>query len=220
MENSFWRKNADQWIKVVDSVAIKSRQVTNPAILGLIGKNGFNSVLDVGCGEGWLGRELPESISYLGIDGSPELVKSARTRSHRDYEVVSYGDLIQKKWNSSRKFDVAIFNFSLLDHEISPLLMSTKDYLSRGGRIAIQTIHPCFKLTKYEDQWVHEDFKATQIEFAETMPWYGRTLASWSKVFREANLSIAEIIEPVVGGTPSSIIFVLHANEKSHDFRD
>lgn len=82
----------------------------------------------------------------------------------------------------------------------------------RPGATLIQTLHPCFALSPYRDGWQSEDFKAlaTAIPFQGAMPWYARTLSSWTRVVRESGLQIEAIHEPsAVDTRPASMILVL-----------
>jgi 2-polyprenyl-3-methyl-5-hydroxy-6-metoxy-1,4-benzoquinol methylase len=54
-----WHHNADAWARSVRDKLIESRRlVTDQAILGAILALRPRSVLDVGCGEGWLVHAL------------------------------------------------------------------------------------------------------------------------------------------------------------------
>lgn len=216
MKNKFWDNNAQKWIQVVDSKAIESRRVTNTALLKTIKDLKASSILDIGCGEGWLGRALfkkNEQIYYLGIDGSAKLVTEAKNRSHLCFEHVTYEQITTNNWSPKTTFSAIVFNFSLLEENIDQLLQSASIFLTPGGNLIIQTLHPCFQLNSYKDEWNHEDFKKTNIEFKNTMPWFGRTLSSWTALFKKSGLYIHKIIEPSMGEKPSSIIFVLRKRE-------
>ena len=67
-----WTINALPWISAVREKKIESRRlVTDAAILDLVRSLSPKSVLDVGCGEGWLARAL---ASY-GIDAHGGLIR-------------------------------------------------------------------------------------------------------------------------------------------------
>ncbi|AGH95817.1 class I SAM-dependent methyltransferase [Pseudobdellovibrio exovorus] len=209
MKNNFWNENVEQWVQVIDSMGIDSRKITNPAIIQAISDNKLKSVLDVGCGEGWLARSLPEDIQYTGIDGSEGLIKKAQERSGHLFEAVSYDDLKSKNWRPNALVEGVVFNFSLLDEDISSTLKSVSEFLLPEGKIIIQTIHPCFKLPTYQDGWFIEDFKTMSVDFKDVMPWYGRTLSSWISEFEKSDLRLCQLIEPRGEGLPTSIIFIL-----------
>jgi hypothetical protein len=102
-----------------------------------------------------------------------------------------------------------VFNFSLLGEDARSTLHAVKKFLAPNGAILIQTLHPCFKMPKYEDAWFVEDFKTSTVAFKDPMPWFGRTLGSWIELFDRSGLRLEKLIEPKVDGIPASAIFIL-----------
>lgn len=111
-----WLKNAKPWVTAVRENEIESRVlITNKAIIETILQRYPKTVLDIGCGEGWLVRELNKAgINVLGIDVIPELVEAAKGKSG-EFKLISYDDLTQDA--IKEKFDVIVCNFSLLGKE-------------------------------------------------------------------------------------------------------
>ena len=74
-----WHNNAEPWTSAVRAGAIESRRlVTDAAVRGAILKRTPQSLLDLGCGEGWLIRAMAEhGIHTLGVDAVPALVDQA-----------------------------------------------------------------------------------------------------------------------------------------------
>jgi SAM-dependent methyltransferase len=198
MTDDFWEKNAGNWAKVIASQTIASRKITHPAIVDAVLSTQPRSVLDMGCGEGWLTAELiKRGIPCTGIDGSSGLIKIASLHYGPYFKTVSYGEIVAG-WAPDKKFDLAVFNFSLMDENLVPLLKSVSEF---AHQIAIQTLYP-----SSQDGWNLEDFKTMTLPFDGTMPWYGRTRDSWLKLFQEAGLIASRTIE-TAGKT--SIIFIL-----------
>ncbi|MFN3880397.1 MAG: methyltransferase domain-containing protein [Nitrincola lacisaponensis] len=75
-----WSKNVSQWTSAVRLGQIETRQcVTNQAIVDAVLQQSPESVIDIGCGEGWLVRALsPHAVQLLGVDAVPSLVEQAR----------------------------------------------------------------------------------------------------------------------------------------------
>jgi 2-polyprenyl-3-methyl-5-hydroxy-6-metoxy-1,4-benzoquinol methylase len=91
-----WHRNAIPWITAIREEQIDSRKlITNNSIFEAVTSRSPNSVLDIGCGEGWLTHRLfGQGIdSILGIDVVPELIAQAKTCSNARFHVLSYEDI-------------------------------------------------------------------------------------------------------------------------------
>ncbi len=59
-----WNANAEKWITTINNEEIESRKlVTNKAIIDAVMEYHPESIIDIGCGEGWLARELQKKGS-------------------------------------------------------------------------------------------------------------------------------------------------------------
>jgi SAM-dependent methyltransferase len=216
MSRDFWDKNAESWGRSIRSNLIESRKVTNPAIIGEILRRKPGSVLDLGCGEGWISSELlPRGIRYMGLDFSSRLIDAAR-HSHpgASFETLSYDDLVSGAWKTPAEFDVVVCNFSLCESDLRPILRGASSFAKVAtGTILIQTLHPCSLSSPYEDGWRTEDFKSFPVPFEGAMKWYARTFGSWIRTFSESGLNIESVLEPLdpASGAPLSVIFALRA---------
>jgi 2-polyprenyl-3-methyl-5-hydroxy-6-metoxy-1,4-benzoquinol methylase len=211
---SSWARNADAWTAAVRDGKIESRRAgTDAAIVAACERAGLGRVLDVGCGEGWLARELAaRGARVLGIDGSGELIARAREAGGAaTYEQISYDGLVARGDLAAGPWDVVVCNFSLLAEDLAPLLASLSRRLAPNGTLLIQTVHPWVvgaAAPPYGDGWRVETFASMQAGFAAPMPWYFRTLSSWLNVVRKAGLTITGLQEPrhADTGTPLSLL--------------
>lgn len=209
MADLFWDTNAQAWSTLIDSQGIPSRQSTTPAVLDVIRSLKPQSILDVGCGEGFLAPLfLQQGWAYLGLDGSEKLVELAKKKQQANFEAVSYEQIIAKKWQAPRSFDVVLFNFALFDDKVAPLLAQFRSCLTAQGRLVIQTLHP-LSMKEYKSGWNIEDFKGMSVPMSGAMPWYGRTLSDWLAEFKEAGFIVEALKEPLHDGKVASVIFVL-----------
>ena len=89
-----WQQNADPWVDAIRDAEITSRVlVTDWAIESAVVATQPGSVIDLGCGEGWLVRRLMQrGIAARGLDLVPALVDSA-TRQGGEFAVASYDDI-------------------------------------------------------------------------------------------------------------------------------
>jgi len=190
-----WLANAAAWTDAVREQRIESRRlVTDKAIIEAVLDRQPRTVLDLGCGEGWLARALAShGIEVTGIDASEPLIEAARERGGAMFLAGDYDDM-------QGRFDVTVANFSLLDERIPKV----------DGTLIVQTVHPAFAGGDYQDGWRTETFAAFEGHWPESMPWYFRTLESWSRALKDAGYVIDEIREPLhpQKGVPASLILI------------
>ena len=214
VQQDSWIDNAAAWTAAVRGGEIASRKNgTDAAIVACCRAEPGMRVLDVGCGEGWLARALAaRGASVIGVDASPPLIEAARAAGGAPaYEVVDYDSLTRSASIASGPFDLIVCNFALLDADVVPLLRGLAQRLAAPhGRLVIQTVHPFFAAGEegYHDGWREERFAAFGGGFRAPMPWYFRTLHSWSHSLGLSGLAVDEILEPRSDdGSVLSVIF-------------
>lgn len=210
-----WEANAAAWTRAVREGRIESRRLaTDQAVLAAVLERTPSRVLDVGCGEGWLCRALGDhGIQAVGVDGSAPLVEAARAAGGGRFHVISFDELaVRPERLGADGFDAAVCNFALLHEDVAPLLASLGSLLGPRGVLVIQTVHPWSARGEgaYEDGWRTERFASFGNDFAEPMPWYYRTLASWSRLLADAGFVVEALREPAhpATGDPLSLLVV------------
>jgi 2-polyprenyl-3-methyl-5-hydroxy-6-metoxy-1,4-benzoquinol methylase len=210
-----WNSNAQAWTRLVRNAGIESRRVaTDAAIIAAVTARSPRRVLDAGCGEGWLCRALEaRGIDVVGIDASASLVASARAASKSEYHQVSYEELVAQPAPADvEHYDAIVCNFSLLHEDLEPLLRRFGSMLGSNGALLIQTVHPWSARgdDAYADAWRTESFASFEEEFPEPMPWYYRTVGSWTQLLGRAGFALEQLIEPThpQTGTPLSLLLV------------
>ena len=207
-----WEANADAWKDAVRENRIRSRTVgTNAAILNTVMRLEPRRVLDAGCGEGFLAHRLAlAGIDVIGFDGSAALISAASAAGPGRFMVLTYEKFIQRPNVVGIDFDVVLFNFSLFDDNLRPLLTAAASILNRTGALVIQTLHP-FNLgaeERYVDGWRQEDFASMGPGFEASMPWFYRTMSSWVAQLMDSGLAITVLQEPLdpLTGKPLSML--------------
>ena len=214
---SSWQKNVDAWTRAVRQSEIASRvAVTDAAIINAVVAQGPKSVLDLGCGEGWLVRALTGlGVAAEGVDGIAGLVERAREQGGK-FSLMAYQEFAQGAWR--KPVDCVVCNFALLGHQIvDDVLAAIPAALNTKGHCLIQTLHPAFSGEPYCDGWREGSWSGFSEDFCDPAPWYFRTLGSWLELFSASGFTLNEIIEPLNSQTslPASIIFVLSPEQKS-----
>lgn len=125
------------------------REVLLPRLKNLLKLDSDSSVLDLGCGEGILARQLPEDTDYLGIDASVSLIKSAkqkdRNRNHRYISGDITKDLEAKGGFSHALCVLAIQNVS----NPKKVFSNASKHLEDRGSFTLVLNHPCFRIPKH-----------------------------------------------------------------------
>lgn len=211
-----WAVNAKKWIKTIENNEIASRRlVTNTAILQNILAQQPTSVLDIGCGEGWLVNTLVQhQIKAVGIDATVDLIKNAKTKGKGIFKVKDYDALIKGVNFKAMPFDLISINFALFENKkTARLIKKLPHYLSKEGKIIIQTLHPFLIATEepYKSAWRKDSWEGLKRNFTQPYKWYFRTVADWVKLFTKADLILEAIKEPLhpKTGRPASIVFIL-----------
>lgn len=190
---------------------IESRRVaTDAAIIDAVLSHEPRTVLDLGCGEGWLARALAaRGIMVTGVDASPALIEAAKQLGGAAFHVRTYDELLAGP--RVGQFDLAVANFALLDDDLRTPLGAVRRLLRPGGTLVIQTVHPFFVAADapYASGWRTETFAGFAGDWPEPMPWYFRTLSAWLGDLSGSGFTVGSIREPLDarGFRPLSIVF-------------
>jgi len=208
--------NAKKWIKTIENNEIESRQlVTNTAILQTILTQQPKTVLDIGCGEGWLVNTLVQhKIKAVGIDATVDFIKAAKAKGKGTFKIKDYAAMIKGVRFKTAPFDLISINFALFENKkTAQLIKKLPNYLASDGKIVIQTLHPFSIATAepYKSAWRKDSWGGLKRNFTQPYKWYFRTLEDWVKLFAKAGLVLEAIKEPIhpKTGRPASIVFVL-----------
>jgi 2-polyprenyl-3-methyl-5-hydroxy-6-metoxy-1,4-benzoquinol methylase len=211
-----WHRNAAPWTTAVRGQQIESRRlVTDRALIEATLSSSPRSLLDIGCGEGWLARALAASdIDVIGIDAVPALIELARQAGGGEFRVMTYEEVAAGKLNAS--VDAVVCNFALLGNEsVAGLFGAVRSLLNPHGSLLVQTLHPLAACgdQPYQDGWRAGSWAGFNADFGDPAPWYFRTLESWIGLFAEHGFQLRELREPLHPQThqPASVIFIAQA---------
>lgn len=204
-----WHANADAWTRAVRARAIPSRVVvTDNAIVAAVQACAPRTVLDVGCGEGWLARALNEhGMQVTGIDAVAALVEQARAAGGADYYCLDYAALAGHDFGSA--FDAAVCNFSLFgDASVDALLLALQRHVRPDGHLLIQTLPAG---DGQDSGWRDGSWQGFSDDFVDAPPWFCRSRRDWHDVFARTGWQLVQEQMPAFphNGAPASIIFTL-----------
>ncbi|MBW4612750.1 MAG: methyltransferase domain-containing protein [Desmonostoc vinosum HA7617-LM4] len=210
-----WKINAKSWTRVIHHQQIESRAIaTDAAIIKAVKELNPQTFLDVGCGEGWLCRQLfSPGIDGWGVDACADLIEAARLYNDSRFIVCSYSDLRSQKFENILRFSCLICNFSILgQRDLTQIAEAGCHLLEDHGKIIIQTLHPLIACgdAPYEDGWRETSWTGIGNEVFHPAPWYFRTIESWIQEFYGYNYRLLNLQEPChpITKKPISIIFV------------
>lgn len=208
-----WLKNAEPWTTAVRNDEIASRTlVTNKAIVDAVLSRSPRTILDIGCGEGWLSRALTaHGIEAIGVDVVPALIERANEAGGGEFRVASYEEIAAGELDI--RVDAAVANFSLIGKEsVEGVVKRAPDLINPGGSMVIQTLHPVVATADepYIDGWRNGSWTGFSKDFSDPAPWYFRTIESWVKLINGARLNLVEMREPIHPETrkPASLILI------------
>ena len=205
-----WSRNAKPWTAAVRGGEIETRKlVTDAAIVAAVRARAPRTGLDLGCGEGWLVRALPE-VAMVGVDAIAGLVDGARAASGGEFLTMSYEEIGAGKL--ALAVDVAVANFSLIGKEaVDGLFAAAPSYLRAGGTLLVQTVHPVMACGEapYIDGWRAGSWAGFSDDFQDAPPWYFRTMSSWIALFADHGLRLAEMREPLHPRTGKPVSLIL-----------
>src|SRR5882757_2125451 len=187
-----WNQNASPWTNAVRAGEIESRRLaTNRAILDAVLACRPRSVIDLGCGEGWLALALQQSgIDVTAVDAVPALALAAKQAGVVDSRVMSYEEIAGGRLKQSA--DMVVCNFSLLGKEsVDGLLRAIPTLIKPDGALIVQTLHPlvaCGDLP-YVDGWRAGSWAGFGPDFSDAPPWYFMTLGTWLELIGTSGLT-------------------------------
>ena len=207
-----WNRVADDWkIQVGDDGDSNRRLNSDPVLWTFAGDVRGLTVLDAGCGTGYLSRKLrDQGARVTGIDFSERMIMLARAQyPDIDFRVDSCAELPSI---DDESFDMVIANYVLMD---TPDLWGTMEAFNRvlkaGGVAVLVFSHPCFPqggaissdsgetITYAWDFPYFEPRKCTDppwAHFTSTFIWFHRPLSDYWKAFTASGFRVTEFEEP------------------------
>lgn len=143
-----WERNAEFWIRIIRERLDPFRtELTDAAVLKVLAPNSGETVLDAGCGEGYLTRRLAgRGAAAVGVDRSAGLIEAAAAAGGRAPGRAFFllGDLRSVPLATGR-FDAVLCNHSLNElRDPRPAFAEFARLLRPGGRLVVLMLHPCF----------------------------------------------------------------------------
>lgn len=145
-----WDKYADLYDRNMGDTGDKfHREIIDPALMEVIGNVSNLTVLDAGCGNGYLARSIAElgAQTVIGIDGSSRLIQVASTRFNNLNITFQVADLMHTWPLDDNKIDVIVANMVLQYlPDIVVFAKEAKRVLKPRGTVVFSVDHPSHPL--------------------------------------------------------------------------
>jgi len=201
-----WDEQAANWIAFVRARLDKGWDLTRPPFLALLPPAG-RLTLDVGCGEGRLGRALTDAgHRVVGVDASFTLAHAAATHESPLHALVSDASHLAV---CDAAADLVVAFMSLMDiDDLQGAVREAARVLRPGGLFCFAIVHPVAESGRFQKDgtflmdrsylgvWRYPDPVQRQ-GFEMTFHTEHRPISRYSKALLEAGFVIEEIREPI-----------------------
>ncbi|MGH2850826.1 MAG: class I SAM-dependent DNA methyltransferase [Solirubrobacteraceae bacterium] len=194
-----WETRAAEWARWARSPGqdVYFSELNWPAFCAIVPGAGRRT-LDVGCGEGRVGRLLADAGHRLaGVDSSPTLVALAREAG--GYEEIVCASATALPWPPAI-FDLAVAFMSLQDIDDPVAAIGELGrVIVPGGRLCIAIVHPLNRPPEHLDGYFDEHRVSLAVErngIAMTFEGFDRPLETYTSALGDAGFVIEARREP------------------------
>jgi hypothetical protein len=136
----------------------------------IISENDIETMIEFGCGTGWVGQVLPPHVWYTGVDGNSECVAIAQERNRKPTSDYKHGDIRQHR---DTLHDL-VCSISFLKHFGLHEWEGVMDQFLSFGRYAIFTLQltdgdDYDDGTEYHHVWIGPDTLKSVLKGHETL---------------------------------------------------
>lgn len=179
----------------------------NPAIFSLLGDVEGKTILDAGCGAGYLARLLAkQKAGVVGLEPAFPLISYAREiEASKRLGIIYIQDDLTVWRDPPRLFDIVIANMVLMDVlHFEKALDTCFAHLREGGQFILSISHPCFEASDAAYRAaghiaVSEYFEPYVIEQTYGQR-YHRPLSTYFNAISSRGGNVRAIVEPQLDG--------------------
>jgi 2-polyprenyl-3-methyl-5-hydroxy-6-metoxy-1,4-benzoquinol methylase len=186
-----------------DEGDLTRQYLLNPALFSLLAAVRGTTILDAGCGQGYLARLLARrGACVTGIEPSEAFYRYALRREETEQLGIQYLQADLSTWNPMpNHFAVVIANMVLMDiADYESALANCVAALQPKGKLIFSILHPCFE--EAGSAWHDKGYVAVQNYFEQRAikQTYGyfihRTLSTYLNSVLRAGCVIEQVLEP------------------------
>lgn len=186
--------------------------IIRPLIFDMLGNIKGMSVLDAGCGSGYLTAELAKQANKVtGTDFAPNFISLCKQKyKERDNLEFALQDIEQPFQFADASFDVIVCKMVLqYVYDIQPFASEAMRMLKPDGQLLTIVDHP-FRAAYFHAQQPGSSVNSSELYSGKPqtktglwgkteLTWYARTTGNYVQTFLGTGLSLAEIHEPLTG---------------------
>lgn len=210
----FWNRAAADWEIQVGHNGDSNRQMnSDPVLWAFAGDVRGLTVLDAGCGTGYLTQKLSEKgATATGVYFSERMLDIARRNyPHLEFQLDSCTTLATLP---DAHFDLIVSNYVLMDTpDLDETVRAFSRVLKPNGTAVLVFSHPCFPQGKafraeadglISYTWPFSYFEPKRCveppwgHFTESFIWFHRPLSDYWKAFTKAGFRVVDFEEPRV----------------------
>lgn len=155
--SSLYNRSQENWVR--QEPVLLSDYTARPLVLQACEPLGGARVLDLGCGEGYVSRQIAKrgAASILAYDISEGMIEQARQAERREPCGIDYhvGDVSQELHLPPQSFDlaIAVFLFNYLDlAQMQRVFETVHQALKPGGRFIYTVPHPLLPFLRPQER--------------------------------------------------------------------
>lgn len=130
--------------------------IEKPVLDELIGNVRGKTILDLGCGDGEIGFDFLNQgcLSYMGVDGSQNMIDFAKN-NFANVNNVKFERSMFQEWDfTTKKFNLVISRMSFhYISNLSEIFKKVYESLENGGQFIFSVEHPFFTFNNYSKDY-------------------------------------------------------------------
>jgi ubiquinone/menaquinone biosynthesis C-methylase UbiE len=216
-----WDDKSIEWDCAVGNEGDNNRIYnSDPVLWELLGDVNGKTVLDAGCGNGYLSIKMAKAgAKVTGIDVSENMIlfskeKARKENEKSELEIDFYCDSCSElKTQKDDYFDVVVSNYVLMDvSDVANAISSFYRVLKKKGECINIFSHPCFGTPVLPERidentvkfvWTFSYFDRRKFRqewgpFKTEFISFHRPLSFYYKTFKDAGFNITDFREPVI----------------------
>lgn len=159
-----WQKVSPWYNKITqDKGHYYHEHVIIPRVIKLLSLTSTDSLIDLACGSGVLGRKVKKDIHYLGLDIAPSLIDAAKRQDKSDNHTYVVADVARPLASFNKNATLFTHAACILAiqniKEPEKVFEQARDTMAPKGKFIIVMNHPAFRIPRHSSWGIDEQSK-------------------------------------------------------------